>query len=131
MLNELSVLRNFTDDIIVFSNTDLDIKEKVVKEEIVEFYGNERLEGIKTKDNDYKLDGIFVALGNLDGFSIAKHIGLSLDDKKNIVVKDFMTNIDGVFAGGDVIGGLLQVSKAVSDGANAAVSIKKYIESRK
>ena len=131
MLNELSVLRNFSDDIIVFSNTDLDIKEKVVKEEIVEFYGNERLEGIKTKDNDYKLDGVFVALGNLDGFSIAKHIGLSLDDKKNIVVKDFMTNIDGVFAGGDVIGGLLQVSKAVSDGANAAVSIKKYIESRK
>ena len=58
-------------------------------------------------------------------------VGLSVNDKKNIVVKDFMTNIDGVFAGGDVIGGLLQVSKAVSDGANAAVSIKKYIESRK
>lgn len=131
MLNELSVLRNFTDDIIVFSNKDLNIKEKVVKEEIIEFYGNEKLEGVKTKDNDYKLDGVFVALGNLDGFSIAKHIGLLLDDKKNIVVKDYMTNIDGVFAGGDVIGGLLQVSKAVSDGANAAVSINKYLKSRK
>ena len=42
-----------------------------------------------------------------------------------------MSNIEGVFAGGDVIGGLLQVSKAVSDGANAAVSINKYLKSRK
>ena len=38
-----------------------------------------------------------------------------------------MTNLEGVFAGGDVIGGLLQIAKAVSDGANAATKIKKYL----
>ena len=67
----------------------------------------------------------------MDGLSIAKHLGLILDEKNNIVVNDYMSNIEGVFAGGDVIGGLLQVSKAVSDGANAAVSINKYLKSRK
>jgi thioredoxin reductase len=46
-------------------------------------------------------------------------------------VKDFQTNIPGIFAGGDVIGGLLQVSKAVGDGANASIEIKKYIQSKK
>ena len=41
-----------------------------------------------------------------------------------------MTNIDGIFAGGDVIGGLLQIVKAASDGANAALKIKKFLESK-
>ncbi len=131
MLKELEVLRNFSDDIIVFSSSDLDIKEKVVKDEIIEFYGNDKLEGVKTINDDYKLDAVFIALGSLDAFSIAKHLGLILDEKNNIVVNDYMSNIEGVFAGGDVIGGLLQVSKASSDGANAAFSINKYLKSRK
>ena len=131
MLKELEVLRNFSDDIIVFSSSDWDIKEKVVKDEIVEFYGNDKLEGVKTINDDYKLDAVFIALGSLDAFSIAKHLGLILDEKNNIVVNDYMSNIEGVFAGGDVIGGLLQVSKASSDGANAAFSINKYLKSRK
>ena len=131
MLKELEVLRNFSDDIIVFSSSDLDIKEKVVKDEIIEFYGDDKLEGVKTINDDYKLDAVFIALGSLDAFSIAKHLGLILDEKNNIVVNDYMSNIEGVFAGGDVIGGLLQVSKASSDGANAAFSINKYLKSRK
>ena len=131
MLKELEVLRNFSDDIIVFSSSDLDIKEKVVKDEIVEFYGNDKLEGVKTINDDYKLDAVFIALGSLDAFSIAKHLGLILDEKIIIVVNDYMSNIEGVFAVGDVIGGLLQVSKARSDGANAAFSINKYLKSRK
>ena len=131
MLKELEVLRNFSDDIIVFSSSDLDIKEKVVKDEIIEFYGDDKLEGVKTINDDYKLDAVFIALGSLDAFSIAKHLGLILDEKNNIIVNDYMSNIEGVFAGGDVIGGLLQVSKASSDGANAAFSINKYLKSRK
>lgn len=131
MLKELEVLRNFSDDIIVFSSSDLDIKENVVKDEIIEFYGNDKLEGVKTINDEYKLDAVFIALGSLDAFSIAKHLGLILDEKNNIVVNDYMSNIEGVFAGGDVIGGLLQVSKASSDGANAAFSINKYLKSRK
>ena len=83
MLKELEVLRNFSKDIIVFSLIDLDIKEKVVKEEIIEFYGNEKLEGVKTINNDYKLDAVFIALGSMDGLSIAKHLGLILDEKNN------------------------------------------------
>ena len=38
------------------------------------------------------------------------------------------TNIDGVYAGGDCVGGLLQVSKAVSDGAIAAAAIAKKLK---
>ena len=39
------------------------------------------------------------------------------------------TNIAHIYAGGDVVGGLLQVSKAVSDGAIAALKIKEDLAS--
>lgn len=130
MLSELEVLRNFTDDIIVFADSKLDIKEKVVTDKILEFYGKDALEGVKTSNEDIKLDAMFVALGSQDGFSFAKHLGIMLDEKNNIIVKDYMTNVEGVFAGGDVIGGLTQIVKAASDGANAALKIKKYLESK-
>ena len=132
MLSELEVLKNFTDDILIFSE-DSNLKiDNVINEKIIEFYGDEKLKGVKTLNNKYELDALFVALGSQNGFSFAKHLGLVLDEFNNIEVnKDYMTNLDGVFAGGDVIGGLLQVAKAVSDGANAATSIKKYLVTKK
>ena len=76
-----------------------------------------------------EIDGLFVAIGSASALSFSKHLGLLSDQQSNLVVNEsFMTNIPGVFAGGDVVGGLLQVSKAVSDGANAAVSIKNYLK---
>lgn len=61
------------------------------------------------------------------GFTLAKHLGIGLNGNYIIVNEDKMTNIEGLFAGGDCIGGLLQVSKAVSDGAIAATSIAKFL----
>ena len=131
MHSELEVLRNFSDDIIIFSDTKIDnIKEKVVLDKIIEFYGDEKLEGVKTSTNDYKIDAMFIALGSQNGFSFAKHLGLILDENNNIEVNNYQTNIKGIFAGGDVIGGLLQISKAISDGANASVYIKKYLNNK-
>jgi len=128
MLSELDVLKNFTNDIIIFSKENLDLPFKVVNDEIVEFYGDEQLKGVKTSNGNYELDAMFVALGSQNGFTFAKHLGIILDDFDNIEVdNNFMTNLEGVFAGGDVIGGLLQIAKAVSDGANAATKIKKYL----
>lgn len=131
MLSELDVLRNFTNDIIIFSDKEIEgIEEKVVYDKITEFYGNDVLEGVKTANNDYPLDAIFVALGSQNGYTFAKHLGLLLDKDNNIIVNDYMTNIEGIFAGGDVIGGLYQIVKAASDGAIAATKIKKYLENK-
>lgn len=76
------------------------------------------------------LDGLFIALGTQSGMSLAYHMGLALDDKGYIIVDSNMqTNIAHIYAGGDVVGGLLQVSKAVSDGAIAALKIKEDLAS--
>lgn len=135
MAHELDVLSKMSEDITVFTNGDkleveLPSNVKVVEEKIVEFYGDGKLEGVKTKSTDTKLDGCFIALGSQSGFSLASHLGIELKNTDIVVDENFMTNVSGIYAAGDVIGGLLQVSKAISDGAMAATSISKYLKKK-
>lgn len=131
MLHELSDLEKFSKDIIIFTNGEHleNTSFKVVSDKITEVVGQDKLEAVITSSGKYEIDGLFVAIGSASALSFSKHLGLLSDQQSNLVVNEsFMTNIPGVFAGGDVVGGLLQVSKAVSDGANAAVSIKNYLK---
>ena len=135
MDNEYNVLKNFSKNITIFTNGDKLQKEYpdalVVDERIVDLLGDEKLKALKTANAEYELDGLFVALGSQSGMSLSRHLGLETDSKGFLVVHDFMTNLPGIFAGGDIIGGLLQVSKSVSDGACASLSIKKYLDNLK
>ena len=134
MKSELEVLKKFTSDITIFTNgLECDLKnENIVKDKIVSFTGNEdHVTGLDTELNHYDLDGVFIAIGSASAFSFAKHLGLVLDSQNNIVVSDYQTNIPGIFAGGDIIGGFPQVAKAVSDGALASIEIKKYLSNLK
>lgn len=132
MLHELEVLRNIVPDLTVFTNGEpltVDTGEiPVISERILSFNGQEHLESITTTDNTYPAAGCFIAAGSASGFTLAKHLGIALDGNYILVDKDKMTNLPGIFAGGDCIGGLLQVSKAVSDGAIAATAIVKYLK---
>ena len=48
----------------------------------------------------------------------------------NILVNENMeTTIPGLYAAGDCTGGLLQVAKAVYDGAQAGINAGKYVRS--
>lgn len=77
-------------------------------------------------------DGIFVAMGIAGSSEMARQMGAALTEKGNIKVNDQMeSTIPGLFAAGDCTGGLLQVAKAVADGAQAGISAGKYVRSRK
>ena len=77
-------------------------------------------------------DGIFVAMGTAGSSEMARQMGAVLTEKGNIKVNDQMeSTIPGLFAAGDCTGGLLQVAKAVADGAQAGISAGKYVRSRK
>jgi len=134
MKNELEVLKKFSSDITIFTNgLDTDVSDtEVVKDKLVTFTGDgTKLTGLDTVNAHYDLDACFIAIGSANATSFAKHLGLQIDEKDNIVVNNFMTNIPGIFAGGDIIGGLAQVSKAVCDGALASLEIKKYLSNLK
>ncbi len=131
MEEELNVLKDYTNDILVFTNeTELEVEVdfKVVTSKIIELQGNEKLEKIITKDGEYAVDGIFVAMGTASASDFATKMGAEVSNNSIVVNAEHETNIPGLYAAGDCIGGLFQISKAVSDGAVAATSINKYLK---
>ena len=73
--------------------------------------------------------GVFGFIGYIPKTDIFKDI-LTLDHGYIVTDEDMKTNIDGVFAAGDVrVKSLRQVVTAAADGAIAAVQAEKYIES--
>ena len=76
-------------------------------------------------------DGVFVALGTAGSAEMARQMGAELTEKGNIKVNEKMeSTIPGLFAAGDCTGGLLQVAKAVYDGAQAGLSANQYVRNR-
>jgi thioredoxin reductase (NADPH) len=133
MLHELEILKQMIPDLTVFTNgvhveSSLLDDVKVVEDKIISFNGEEHLESITTSKDTYEIYGCFIAEGAQSSFTFAKHLGIGLDGNNIIVDKNMMTNIPGIFAAGDCIGGLKQVVKAASDGAITANSINKYLK---
>lgn len=90
--------------------------------------GEGKLETIHFADgSQLEVNGLFIALGTADSTDMARKLGAQLDGRYIKVDEDCATNIPGLFAAGDCIGGLKQVSKAVYDGTRAGLAIIKYL----
>ena len=69
------------------------------------------------------VDGVFVSIGEEPQNEIARNLGCKLDEKGYVIVdKQQRTNIKGVYAAGDITGGLRQVITACAEGAIAALA---------
>lgn len=88
----------------------------------------------KTEDEElieYELDCLFI-LSHIPSNSIFKKSGIELDDNGNVKVDESQrTNIKGVYAAGDVTGGLYQVVFAAAEGARAGINACKYLRQLK
>jgi len=82
------------------------------------------LHNVKTdKISQLPVDGVFVSIGEEPQNTLAKKLGVKLDEKGFVIVdKKQKTNIKGVYAAGDITGGLRQVVTACAEGAIAALS---------
>ena len=99
---------------------------KVDTKEIEEIEGTDKVEEVKFKDGTtIKTDGIFVAEGVAGSSEFAKKLGIITQKDKIVVNENMETNIKGIYACGDCTGGLLQVSKAVYEGAKAGLEVIK------
>ena len=132
MLEELEILKNFSEDITIFTNgLSLDVeleKEKVVTEKITEIKGDEKISQVITDNTSYDVDVLFIAIGSPSASDFALRMGAFLEKNNIVVDENFMTNIPGLFAAGDCIGGLLQIVKSTSDGAHAAIAMNRYLK---
>jgi thioredoxin reductase (NADPH) len=71
----------------------------------------------------YKVDGVFIAIGEEPNSKLAGEMGIKLKDDGFIDVDNrCRTNIPRIYAAGDVTGGVRQIVTAVSEGATAALA---------
>ena len=95
---------------------------------IVRIEGERRVQRIVFDDETVMdVDGIFMAIGTAGSMELARKLGVVLSDRKIAVGKNMETNVPGVYAAGDCTGGLLQIAKAVYDGAEAGLSVIRYL----
>ena len=105
--------------------SDFQVEETPIRE----FRGTNSIEEVEFEDNNTKkIDGVFVAIGTASSTDLAKKIGAVVKSNNIIVDENMETNVKGLYACGDCTGGLLQVNKAVYEGAKAAMSIIKVSE---
>jgi len=91
--------------------------------------GDDRLEYLELQDvksgkkSKLSIDGVFISIGEEPQNSLAKKLGIKLDDKGYIIVdKQGRTSAKGIYAAGDITGGLRQVVTACAEGAIAALT---------
>jgi len=91
--------------------------------------GRPRPVPIKGSEFTISLDTVIAALGQAPETDFAKELGVSLSKRGTIEIdnKTGATNIEGVFAGGDVVTGPAFVIDAIAAGKKAARSIHQYL----
>ncbi len=132
-LHEASDLVNIVNNVKILTNgeeapnTDkFEIDTRIIKQ----VKGDKKVSSIEFEDGKLiEVEGIFIAQGIAGGGDFAKKLGIISNNDKLIVNENMETNVKGIFACGDLTGGLLQVSKAVYEGAKAGIQAANYLKS--
>lgn len=131
-LSELKELSNIASGTVLLTNgesipkTDFEVCDK----KISKISGDTRLRSVEFEDGTaMELDGLFIALGEAGASDFAKTLGIMQYGDSIKVNEEMETNVKGIFACGNVTGGLLQVCKATYEGAKAGLSAVNYVRS--
>ena len=103
--------------------------EVTVRTEAVEaILGEERVTGVQLKGGGtLEVSGVFVALGVAGSTALARKLGAEVNGSRIVVDDHMQTSLPGLYAAGDCTGGLLQVAKAVYEGAVAGTEAAKAL----
>lgn len=135
-LHEAQALLPHAAQVIMLTNgaelaTEIPPEIRVCTAKIAVIDGDKRVEKVVFADGTaLKLDGVFMALGTAGSTAIAKKIGAQMEGNNIKIDAHGATNVPGLFAAGDCTGGLLQIAKAVYQGAEAGLSAVKYLRTK-
>ena len=122
---KLSGNREFVDEIEARDNIKV-IYERNVKELCIE---NDRLSGVLLDDGStVPLSGLFVYIGFDPVLPFKTDIGLDINNGYLVVDENCQTNIDGIYAAGDIVKkDFYQILSAECEGAKAATSVARKL----
>jgi len=90
--------------------------------------GRRRPVSVKGSEFTMNVDNVIIAIGQtVDKRALPKQLGYTDLGTLEVDPVTLQTNIDGVFAGGDVVSGPADVVVAVAAGKEAAISIDRYL----
>lgn len=119
--NSVTILTNGEE---IVENRDIDVN--VDSRKIREFRGDNQIQEVEFEDGKKQpINGIFIALGTASSNDLARKIGARIENNHIVVNENMQTTVPGLFACGDCTGGLLQISKAVYEGAKAGLAVLK------
>ena len=132
-VNESKELAHVANKVTILTNglekpiCDFEINTKKIKE----IKGETKASEVEFEDGtNLQIDGVFVALGEAGAGDFAKTLGI-LQDGDNIITNEKMeTNVEGIYACGNITGGLLQVCKAVYEGAEAGLAAVNFVRTK-
>lgn len=129
-VHEAEYLRNLADVTILTNGMDVsETNIPVIDKKIIGLSGEFSLQSVSFENSTtFDIDGLFVALGTAGASSLALKLGAVQEGRYVKIDEHGATNVPGLFAAGDCTGGLLQVAKAVYEGAEAGLSAVKYVK---
>lgn len=130
-IHEFETLKPIASSVTILTNGNTMVENRdssieVNSKEIREFRGDTKLEKVEFEDNTIQnLNGVFIAMGTASSSDLARKIGARIENNNIVVNENMETTVPGLFACGDCTGGLLQISKAVYEGAKAGLAVLK------
>lgn len=102
---------------------------RVIEAPVKELVGDGMLSGVRLADGtELSLSGLFVAVGTAGGTELARKLGAPIKDGRIVVDANMATMLPGVFAAGDCVSRVGQVSIAVGQGAEAGLSAVAFLK---
>ena len=137
-LHEASVLARTSSSVTVLTNAStLSIPKesfenlgfKVIETPISEILGSNRVEKVSFEDGT-SIDTamVFIAVGIAGTAELARKAGAYVENGKITTDEKMSAGLPGLFAAGDCTGGLLQIAKAVHEGAQAGLSAVTFLK---
>ena len=101
---------------------------KVCPQKVDAVLGEKAVTGVQLSGGEtLAVSGVFVALGVAGSTALARKLGAAVEGGRIVVDEKMQTTVPGLYAAGDCTGGLLQMAKAVYEGAQAATEAVKAL----
>ena len=101
---------------------------KVYPQKVDAILGEKVVTGVQLSGGEtLAVSGVFAALGVAGSTALARKIGAAVDGNRIVVDAAMQTTVPGLYAAGDCTGGLLQVAKAVYEGALAGTEAARAL----
>ncbi len=103
--------------------------------EVREIYGDKKVKGVVLIDKETGKEGkldtdvILVSIGTSSNKEFLQKMGVKTNERGNVIVDELgRTNIQGIFAAGDVVGKWLRIPEAIGEGGFAGINAFKYVK---